>query len=204
MALSEGRGGNRNIQPIHPAAAASAAAWPPALSATQALRQGPSSSALPSAQPASLALARNTQQVVHSAHSVGMTARPQGQNDHPDLRAAASALQQREGSAAAATQIPPAASFIVPTTQAHGDASMAEAPAPRHWPGSSLSSSQPASQGINQSRPGQQQQQLGRHEASDGHQGRSSHLQPSHDNRAALDPSFQTHVRQQVRASYSL
>lgn len=191
------------MQPIHPAAAASAAAWPLGLSATQALPQGPNPSAAQSAQPSSVSLARTAHQVVHSTNSTGMTARPSDHHGHTDLQVAPSARQQQQqGFAAATSQNPPPSSSIARTTQADQATSMPAASAPRHWLASSLNRAQPASHGFNNARPGQQQQQqFGRPEAYGAGQGRSSHLQPSGDNGGGVDPSLQMQLGRQVDIS---
>lgn len=188
---------------MHPAAAASAAAWPPAFSATQSLPQGPGSLALPSAQPASIPLARNVQQAAHSAISTGMTAQTGNRNDRPDLQLAPSAWQQQEGFTAAASQNPPAESSIARTSTAHQATSRPEASASRHRPENSINSAQPASQGFTNASRGQQQQQqqFERCEAFDAGPGRSNHLQSSSANRGRVDLSLQMHMGRQVSPS---
>ena len=208
--MSEGRGGNRNVQPLPPAAAATAAAWPSALAATQARStnpaQVPSSMAVPPSQPFGIPMASNIASTTHpAAISNSMAARPGG-STQLGPRPAASTLQQQGGSMATAS-LNPTIDRFAPSAQANHALSMPAASASQQWPNGASNSSQSAFQGMNAShryhRPNHHQQensQGARHDESDARPGRESHLQKRSDSREGLGPSFsaRSHIRQQV------
>ncbi|KAK9831767.1 hypothetical protein WJX74_008809 [Apatococcus lobatus] len=220
---AEGRGGNRNMQPIHPAAAATAAAWPSILPANQAPSsipiQGPSSAEMQPPLPSSNPMASTSQhQLIPNpcmphfrGQAAGQTiARPVASLQQA-LQPGSMALQhQEENVAANGRHARTAGLFTATTSQPPQPNSTLVASAPRQWHNGSFNISQPASQGTNTSRRAQhyyhhqQQQQQQNYrgangEASEAGQGRNSHLQTAADTGARMGTSFpgSRHLHQQ-------